>query len=192
MIPTLQAGQVFLSPFVLADAPLVQRYAGAPEIARTTQNVPHPYPDGGAEKWIAGHLLQYLEHRNVVFAVRSPAGELLGAIHLDLNLNDRIGELGYWIGFPFWGKGFCTAAARRMIQFGFENYTLNKIYARHLGGNTASGRVMEKAGMQKEGIQRQHVMKDGVSMDVVEYGILRAEYAASWNQVSAEGTVLKP
>lgn len=108
MIPTLQANRVILSPFTLADAALVQRYAGDPEVGRTTLHVPHPYPDGAAEKWIAAHLLQYLEKQNVVFAIRSPAGDLIGAINLGLNLQNQMAELGYWIGVPFWNKGYCT------------------------------------------------------------------------------------
>ncbi len=176
MIPTLRAKRVTLSPFTLDDAPVVQQYAGAPEVARTTLNVPHPYPDGAAEIWIASHLLQYLEKKNAVFAIRSPAGELYGAINLNLKMNDRLGELGYWMGVAFWNKGFCTDAARRLIQFGFEDIGLNKIYARHIGGNVASGRVMEKCGMKKEGTQRQHTMKNGELRDVVEYGILKSDY----------------
>ncbi|GAA5482745.1 GNAT family N-acetyltransferase [Haloferula sargassicola] len=165
-----------LSPFSLDDAALVQRYAGDPQVARTTLHVPHPYLDGMAEKWIASHLLQYLEKRNVVFAIRSRAGDLYGAINLSLRMGDQWGELGYWIGLPFWNKGYCTDAARRVVRFGFEEMGLNKIYARYLEGNGGSGRVMEKIGMIREGIQRQHAMKDGVLRDVVEYGILRSEY----------------
>jgi [ribosomal protein S5]-alanine N-acetyltransferase len=177
MIPTLSTAKVTLSPFRLTDAPLVQQYAGHSEIARTTQHIPHPYLDGVAEKWIAAHLLQYLEKTNVVLAVRSHSDELLGAINLGIRVADKMAELGYWISVPFWGQGYCTDAARRMIQYGFEELNLNKIYARHLGGNFASGRVMEKAGMIKEGIQRQHTMKNGILTDIVEYSILRSEYS---------------
>jgi RimJ/RimL family protein N-acetyltransferase len=138
--------------------------------------VPHPYPQGAAEKWIASHLLQYLEKQNVVFAVRSQSGDLYGAINLSLKMHDQVGELGYWIAVPFWNQGLCTEAARRLIQFGFEDIGLNKIYARHLGGNAGSGRVMEKIGMKKEGIQRQHTMKNGELRDIIEYGILKSEY----------------
>ena len=178
LIPTLRSAKVILSPFTLADATVVQRYAGAPEVARTTLNVPHPYPDGAAEKWIASHLLQYLEKMNAVFAIRSPLGDLYGAINLRLQMHDQLGEMGYWIGVPFWNKGICTDAARRLIQFGFEDLGLNKIHARHLGGNAGSGRVMDKCGMTKEGVLRQHAMKNGVWRDIVEYGILKAEYEA--------------
>lgn len=113
---------------------------------------------------------------NALFAIRLPAGDLIGAISLGINLPNQMAELGYWIGMPFWNKGFCTDAARRVLQFGFDELGLNKIYARHLGGNTGSARVMQKIGMTKEGMLRQHVMKYGVLNDIVEYGILKSEY----------------
>ena len=65
MIPTLKTDLICLTPFAMSDAVLVQRYAGDAAVARTTQNVPHPDPDGVAEKWIASHLSQFLQRTNV-------------------------------------------------------------------------------------------------------------------------------
>ncbi len=178
MIPTLTSDLVCLTPFAMSDALLVQRYAGDAAVARTTQNVPHPYPEGVAEKWIASHLTQFLQRTNVVFAIRSLDGEFHGAINLQWNERDHMGELGYWIGVPFWNKGICTAAARLIIAYAFDELGLNKVYARHLGGNVGSGRVMEKIGMKQEGIQRQHTWKNDAFQDIVEYGILKSEYLA--------------
>lgn len=179
MIPTLSADKIILAPFSMADAPLVRHYMGDPEISRVTRHVPFPYPDGAAEKWIASHLLNFLEQRNVVFSIRSQEGELHGAINLRLDLTEKLVNLGYWMAVPFWNRGYCTDAVRRLIRYGFENFPLNKIHARHLAVNPASGRVMQKSGMTQEGFLRQHVIKDGVAMDLVEYGILRGELPAS-------------
>lgn len=176
MIPTLHTERLLLSPFTLSDASSVRDYAGNAAVAKTTANVPHPYPEGAAEEWIVSHFAQFQEKKNVVFAIRSRDGALRGAINLGLSLHDSRGELGYWIGLPHWNQGICTEAVRRVIQYGFDELGLNRIYARHLSINPASGRVMEKNGMKKEGVQREHLMKDGVFMNVAEYGILRAEY----------------
>ncbi|MBK1790203.1 GNAT family N-acetyltransferase [Persicirhabdus sediminis] len=175
-LPTLTGNGVNLSPFTQSDSLLVQSYAGDQMVAKTTQHVPHPYPDGVAEKWIAAHLTLYLEQRNITLAIRTLEGDLVGAINLGLKLNDQFAELGYWIAHKYWGQGYCTRASKRIIQYGFEELSLNKIYARHLGGNIASGKVMKKVGMTREGIQRQHTIKDGVLQDIVEYSILRSEY----------------
>ncbi|MEO5917700.1 MAG: GNAT family N-acetyltransferase [Luteolibacter sp.] len=179
MIPTLSAEKIILAPFSMADAPLVQLYVSDPEIARVTQHIPSPYPNGLAEKWISSHLLAFLEQRNVVFSIRSKEGELHGAINLHLDVKNKLGTLGYWMGLPFWNKGYCTDAARRLMRYGFEELLLNKIHARHLAANPASGRVMQKSGMTQEGFLRQHVIKDGAPMDIVEYGVFRDEFLSS-------------
>ena len=51
--PTLRTSRLILRPFQDSDAPAVQRLASAREVALNTLTVPHPYPDGTAEKWIA-------------------------------------------------------------------------------------------------------------------------------------------
>lgn len=53
--PTLRTGRLVLRTFALEDAPSVQKLSGAREIARTTRPIPHPYPDGEAERWISTH-----------------------------------------------------------------------------------------------------------------------------------------
>lgn len=63
-----------------------------------------------------------------------------------------------------------------IIQFAFEEMNLNRIFARYLGSNPASGRVMEKLGMKCEGRLRQHAKKWGQYEDLVHYGLLKEEY----------------
>ena len=80
-----------------------------------------------------------------------PGRELCGAVGLQIADAHRHAELGYWIGVPFWGKGYATEAASAAVAFGFDMLRLNRIYAHHFAGNTASQRVLEKIGMRHEG-----------------------------------------
>jgi len=174
--PTLFSERLLLRPFTLADAPDVQRLAGDRAIAYTTQNIPHPYEDGMAETWIGSHREQFEKGQFVTFAIALGDGTLIGAIGLHLHQAHERAELGYWIGKPYWGQGYCTEAAQAVLQYGFETLGLNRIHARHLTRNPASGRVMFKIGMRHEGSLRQHAKKWGVFEDIEVYGILRDEY----------------
>lgn len=178
--PSLETARLVLRPFTLADAPIVQRLAGAVEVADTTQNIPHPYPDGAAELWIASHADRFAAGTVITFAIVLRAtAELLGAIGISLSPRHHLGELGYWIGAPYWNKGYTTEAAAAVIDYGFETLGLHRIQARHFTRNPASGRVMQKVGMTFEGIQRESVLKNGRYEDVAFYSILASEQRLS-------------
>ena len=104
--------------------------------------------------------------------------QLVGAMGLVINEKHECAELGYWIGKPYWNKGYCTEAARAVLEYGFNQLNLNRIFAHHVKRNPASGRVMQKIGMTHEGSLKQHVKKWGAFEDLEAYAILRSEYTA--------------
>lgn len=184
--PILRTPRLILRPFTLADAPAVQRLAGAPEVAATTAAIPHPYEDGMAEAWINSHPAALEGETNVVYAITdATSGSLLGAIGLRVDLEQNRAELGYWLGHPYWRNGYMTEAAAEMLRYAFEALGLRRVLARHFAINPASGRVMQKIGMAHEGVMRQHFVKWGRPVDVVFYGILADEWRA--RQQSALG-----
>jgi len=176
--PLIETARLALRPFVMADAPAVQRLAGAWEVANTSLNMPHPYPDGAAEAWIARHPEQLASGEAITYAITLRCtAELMGSIALYVTARFHHGELGYWIGMPYWNHGYMTEAAGAVLKYGFEALSLHRILARHITRNPASGRVMQKIGMTFEGVQRQHVCRDdGQYEDLALYGILRSEY----------------
>jgi ribosomal-protein-alanine N-acetyltransferase len=175
--PELTTERLLLRPFALADAPIVQQLAGDEAIASTTGTIPHPYEDGMAEEWIRTHPKAFEEGKGVIFAITLCEDKtLIGAIGLTIERDHERAELGYWIGKPYWGNGYCTEAARAVLNYGFAELGLNRIYATHFSRNPASGRVMEKIGMACEGCQRQHFRKWGTFEDLKVYAILRAGY----------------
>jgi ribosomal-protein-alanine N-acetyltransferase len=174
MQPVLETERLVLRPYRMADAPDVQRLAGAWEVAATTAAIPHPYPDGAAEQWIAGHASSFAEGRLVVYAVTMrETAELLGTVSLlDVQLNHARAELGYWIAREHWGKGYCTEAVRRLIQYAHDSLSISRIVARCLERNPASARVMKKVGLAKEGHMPKHEFKNGRFEDVLVYGMV--------------------
>jgi RimJ/RimL family protein N-acetyltransferase len=172
--PTITTDRLVLRPFRAEDAPEVQRLAGDREIAADTLQIPHPYPDGAAEAWIATLAPRFASGDSVAFAItRISDGALLGAIGLDITRDHERAELGYWIGKPYWGNGYCTEAARAVVNHAFDGLGLNRITAGHFAHNTASGRVMQNIGMTYEGHRYQEIKKWGRFEDLILYGLVR-------------------
>jgi ribosomal-protein-alanine N-acetyltransferase len=179
-MPALATERLVLRPFEPGDAPALQQLAGHVEIARNTLSIPHPYPDGAAERWIAGHAGQFAADGHVHFAiVPRDSGLLAGAIGLLVNREHERAELGYWIGVGFWGRGYGSEAARAVVDYGFGVADLNRIFAAHFAHNPASGRVLRKAGLRHEGTQRQVFRKWGEFLDAETYAILRSDWEAA-------------
>jgi|SRR5690349_9915963 len=175
--PTLHTERLTLRPFTLDDAPAVERLAGAYEVAASTLLIPHPYPAGAAARWIEQHQKAF-EDNQIHFFAMDANGEFIGSIALVMK-GEGLGEIGYWVGMPFWGRGYATEAAREVVRYGFETCGLQRIYAAHFARNPASGRVLQKAGMQYEGTLRRHQPKWGELIDIAFYGVLREEWEAS-------------
>jgi ribosomal-protein-alanine N-acetyltransferase len=171
-VPTLRTARLLLRRFEASDAPRIVQLAGEREVALNTMHIPHPYPPRAAEEWIA--LQQKLEDGSVNFAIDD--GELAGGIGLRTQREFERAEIGYWIGSPYWGRGYATEAVAEVIRYGFEELKLNRIYAGYFSRNAASGRVLEKNGMTREGVLRQHVKKWDEYVDVVYHAILRSEW----------------
>jgi RimJ/RimL family protein N-acetyltransferase/ubiquinone/menaquinone biosynthesis C-methylase UbiE len=182
--PTIQTQRLILRPFTLADAPDVQRLAGSRIIAARTLLIPHPYEDAMAEEWIATHPAAFENGIAVNFAIAlRESGELCGAIGLGIDKVNHNAEMGYWIGTPYWGQGYCTEAAKAVLQYGFEVLGLHRIHAVYFSHNPASGRVMQKIGMSYEGCRRQHTLKWSKFEDIELYGILKSD----WQQKNQQG-----
>ena len=177
-IPILETPRLRLRGLTADDAPAIQRLAGAKEIADTTLLIPHPYPDGAAEQFIQQSQVDWHERRTAGFAITLRDGEFCGSIGLRIDSAHHHAELGYWIGVPFWGRGYCTEAAGAVLGFGFRNLGLHRICAHHFLRNPASGRVLLKIGMAREGRLREHVRRWDRFEDLECYGILRPEWEA--------------
>lgn len=138
-----------LEPTARAHAPAIQRLAAHPDIAATTL-VPHPYPDDGAIRFVEDVVLPGRNAGTEYAFVMKDGGEVVG--HLTVkNVNREQGkaEVGYWVGRPFWGRGYGTAALRLALAFAFEELGMSYVYAHVLARNPGSGRVLEKNGFTR-------------------------------------------
>ena len=142
--PVLQTTRLVLRPYKMSDAERVHELVGNFEVAKTTQNIPHPYTLDMAYEWISAHSEALKQGDRMVYAVTlQEIDDLIGTVSL-LNISNKEASLGYWIGEPYWGNGYCTEAVAAILEFSFDILKLNRVYAEHLAVNPASGRVMKK------------------------------------------------
>jgi [ribosomal protein S5]-alanine N-acetyltransferase len=165
---------VLLRSFRAQDAAQVQVLAGDIRVARTTGLIPHPYLDGMAEAWIASHEHDRSMGTQYTYAVtRHEDGLVVGAVSLRPLANEHE-NLGYWIGHPFWGCGYATAAARALVALAFSSLDCNPLTASYLAENPASGRVLDKCGFSiVRRFSREH---RGVCKDFIVKGITPEEW----------------
>jgi RimJ/RimL family protein N-acetyltransferase len=140
------SARVTIVPTTREHTSAIQRLASHPDVAATTL-IPHPYPEDGAVRFVEDLVLPGraagTEHAFVVVA----DGEVVG--HITVKDVDRVrgeAEIGYWIGRPYWGRGYASEAVRLVVAFALEDLGLRRLYAHVLAHNPASGRVLEKAG----------------------------------------------
>jgi len=177
--PTLTTERLVLRPLRRSDAGDVRRLAGSRAVAEAALHIPHPFEDGVAEAWIAEVRARHEEGRGVAFAVTLRSdGSLVGAIGLSEIEPSHRAELGYWIGEPFWGRGYATEAAHPVLAFAFERLGLIRVHANHLARNAASARVLQKIGMRHEGVLRRHVRHSGVFEDLELHALLASDWAS--------------
>jgi RimJ/RimL family protein N-acetyltransferase len=134
-----------LEPLSMKYVTEVQRHASDPEVAQYTL-LPEPYPENGAAQFIGWTTDEANKHQEFPYAILVDE-QFVGVIGITrIDWQTRCGEIGYWLGQPFWGKGYATEAVRQMTQIGFEVVALDRLVAVILKRNAASVRVVEKAG----------------------------------------------
>ena len=175
--PTLKSNRLQLGPLSARDIPSIMTLADNPNIAKMTLNLPHPYAEKDAIFWINMSHQGFQNKDKYVFGVfLQDTQTFIGGIGLHLNTKHNHAEIGYWIGEPFWNKGYGSEALSAILDFGFNTLHLHKIYAQHLIENPASGKVMIKNGMILEGEWVDHTKKNGEYRSVKQYRLTKTEY----------------
>jgi [ribosomal protein S5]-alanine N-acetyltransferase len=92
------------------------------------------------------------------------------------NAYARIADLGYELDQNYWGRGYATEAARALLEFGFHELRLHRIWANCIEENVASAHVLEKIGMTREGCLRESEWMKNRWWNTPLYAILDHEW----------------
>ena len=177
MLPDIiNTARLRLRPYRFQDVEDVLVFAMDQEWARYLP-VPQPYTRAEAEKFIAGQML--LDRENHASWAIEDTGAVIGGINIRFHFGHHIGEIGYSIARPYWGRGLVTEAARAVMETAFAAYaSLNRIRAMADARNIGSLRVMEKLGMAREGVLRQNRPLRGEFIDEAWCGVFRSDWEA--------------
>ena len=172
----LQSERLTMRVYARSDIPALMPLIGAREVAATTLRIPHPYTESDARDFIVSTEEDLSSGRGLRLGIiLRERDTLCGGVGLVIEPDDRHAELGYWVGVPYWGKGYATEAARAVVKYGFGTLGLHRIFASHFANNPASARVLRKIGMRHEGTLRAHVLKWGQFLDLEMYGKLASD-----------------
>ena len=147
-----------------------------PSVAAHTLHIPYPYTPADADAFLAAVRADTeAQGRPLTFAIRAPDAQFIGGIGL---LNVTLGtshaaELGYWIVKEYRNRGIVTLAVRAVAVWALDELALDRVSAAVFSFNTASERVLQKAGFQYEGTLRHAYKKDGVLLDGKLYAFTR-------------------
>lgn len=169
----LDLGTGRVRPWRRGDRDALLRHANDPAVARfLSLRFPHPYTPADADAWF-----DFLDAQGDPegWAIEV-GGEAVGGIGVRRGTAEfaHSGELGYWLGRAFWGRGLVTAAVRAVVPFAMARWGLSRLTAYAASDNPGSIRVLEKSGFQREGLMRARAIRDGTAQDHVVFGLVRA------------------
>ncbi|HEX3017633.1 MAG TPA: GNAT family protein [Caproicibacter sp.] len=155
-----------------SDAESFFRYSGNPKIAANMRASFPTTPDEA--KMIVDCFVMDDESRIYSRAI-SVNGEAVGsiAVFLKEDVYSKSGEIAYWLGEPFWGNGIMSSVVSQVCAAVFEKYGIVRIFAEPYAQNTASRKVLEKAGFALEGTMKKGVYKDGSFFDYCMYAMVK-------------------
>ena len=143
----LYTERLILRPWEESDAESLYEYAKNPEVGPIAGWPVHTSVENSRE--IIRDVLSAEETYAVCLREDNKAigsvGLMIGE-HSNLDLPEEEGEIGYWIGVPFWGRGLIPEAVQELIRHGFEDLKLKRLWCGYFDGNIKSRRVQEKCG----------------------------------------------
>lgn len=177
----LLSARLRLRPLSPCDAPRLAKLLDDWDMVRLTANIPHPYAEEDGVSFVAMMEGKQRAKSGIALAMeRSVDGLLIGVIGFGLDA-DGTPELGWWVGRDYWGQGFATEAARRLIRHLFDDLGFPSVWASAHPDNAASRRVMEKLGLTLANHQRIGMPSRGQS---VVMPVFRME-APDWRRAHA-------
>ena len=162
-----------------ADAPQVAELAGDREVAEMTANIPHPYPEGAAQTFVARARESTSLGRDLTLMITMDDNDAIiaGLVSARPGPGD-CASIAYWVGRRYWGRGIATEAVDAAVAAIFARTDASAVVTNVRVTNPASARVLEQCGFRRVGLGEQRFPARGQVFPVAHFRIDRNQHAA--------------
>ena len=180
IVPVLATARLVLRAPRRSDVKAIASFANDRRIAANTARIPHPYGIEDAEQFIAAVNKREGEACFVIMLECVP----IGICSVDLREDGP--EVGYWLGVPYWGRGFATEAVRALIDHAFGDLEHETLISGARVTNPASRRVLEKCGFQWTGVRLSRIRAINSAAPIDRFRLDRGLWASlkSWGHAN--------
>jgi RimJ/RimL family protein N-acetyltransferase len=178
IVPVLATVRLVLRAPRRSDVKAIASLANDRRIAANTARIPHPYCIEDAEQFVAAVNKREGEACFVIMLECAP----IGVCSVDLREDGP--EVGYWVGVPYWGRGFATEAVRALIDHAFGDLEHDTLISGARVNNPASRRVLEKCGFQWTGVRLSRIRAINSAAPIDRFRLDRGLWASlkSWGR----------
>ncbi|MBO6668613.1 GNAT family N-acetyltransferase [Parvibaculum sp.] len=149
MLEELKTERLLLRPMGEADAERLANLANNWNVARMLSRMPYPYTLDMAQDWIGRQKEMREEGEEFVYAIENGEG-FVGTCGLQAHA-DGTHEIGYWVGEPYWNRGYASEAAGALLAEAANRFGAGTLISGHFWENHTSGRVLTKLGFRYTG-----------------------------------------
>ncbi len=146
----IETDRLILRPWRETDAEALYKYASDPDVGPIAGWPPHTSIENSVE--IIRTVFAAPETYAVVLKETGEPVGCCGIMSADslhtVDMKPDEGEIGYWIGKPYWGKGLIPEATEALLSRSFNELGLNAVWCGYYEGNLKSKRVCEKCGFK--------------------------------------------
>jgi RimJ/RimL family protein N-acetyltransferase len=170
---TISHGNISLRSLEFTDKFNIAEYCNKKVWDNLRDFIPNPYTLYDAESFIR---LTRVEDPQVTFAIEYNK-QFVGIISLvvQTDVYRLNAEIGYWVGEPFWGNGIISQAIPLIVEYGFKELGLSRIYAHVFDFNEPSQKVLLKSGFSLDYVAKNSVIKNGIILNEHRYSILKKD-----------------
>lgn len=168
--PEIRTERLILRRPRLRDAPRITALLNNYEVTKNLARVPYPYTLNMALDWLIRQKSEW-SPESITFAICEKRMGLIG--FCGTHRESQAAEIGYWLGQPYWGKGYMSEATRAVISWYFANSGANRLISGVFYFNHASLAIQRKFGFVETGIGKRICLAQNAEIDHIETELTR-------------------